>query len=133
MLHPKRITWRIFVCCLALSFLPVLLSVSTAWEPEPSRAVSASHPELRVPSQLLEGGAFLPVRMGRLHRPHNGRRPGSLRHFPLYFRALPDRPSFRCAAAVRLLPHSTALCLCRTCIIRYIHDQDGEKDGASVF
>lgn len=134
MFQKNSICNRILTVCMALAFLPVLLSVSTTLEPSGGvRSSSAAHAELQGLAEFLCSEEFLPLRPAHVYRSHTGRGLTAPRHFQLWFRQFGQQFLTVCILYLTLRLFGEAVTLTRRYIIRYIHDQDGRKGAASVF
>ena len=129
----KPLYSRILTICLALAFLPVLVSVSTDADSfSRSRNGTAPHAAIENLTELLCSKEFLPLRTTHIHRSHTGRGAAAPRHFQLWFRSLLQLFFAVCILYLTLRLFGRSFTYSQRCIIRYIHHQDGQKGGASV-
>lgn len=130
--------YRILAVWMALTFLPVLLSVSPAPEKRPTDRGTLSeqripHPELDRLTELALAEELLPYRPARTFRAQAHKGTGGQRTFQLCFGAFWLLLITVCILyRIRRLFWSS-LRYSRSYIIRYIHDQDGRKRCYSVF
>lgn len=124
----KPVLQRVVSLCIALTFLPVLLSLCTVWEPDglPMQETSAPAQVTRL-AELLCDREFLPLRSVYIDRVRPGRGQHTPRYIPFDCRnTIQYVPAVQVPGTVMLLSGDVLLCSQRF-IIRYIHDQDGRK------